>query len=394
MVAHTPFGEGWMSRRLLALLLVLGVSMTTLGPLAPPPAYSAEEHVIGAEDLLQIEVWDPASDKKEMDKEVPVRLDGKISFPLVGELQAAGLTASQLTEAVTKELSKSVRNPNVTVVVKEIRSFRVFVLGRIAKPGAYALKPGLPVLQALTLAGGLAEGADLSAAYIVRGGQRMPVNLRRLIQEADLSQNLVLKSDDTLVVPEIVSGGNPQEVLERRIYVLGKVQKPGVYTIRHEVPIIHAIFLAGGLIEPAADLAGAFVIRGAERLPVDLRRLIQGGDLSQNLMIRNEDTIVVPEGGEVQNAVFIMGEVIKPGAYPRAEALTLMKLVSMAGGFGKFAAPSRITLIRDTGGRNGTAKSTQKRIRVNVNAIQSDPGANPDIALLPGDVVIVPQTLF
>ena len=394
MVARTPFGEGRMSRRLLALLLVLGVSMTTLGPLAPPPAYSDEEHVIGAEDLLQIEVWDPASDKKEMDKEVPVRLDGKISFPLVGELQAAGLTASQLTEAVTKELSKSVRNPNVTVVVKEIRSFRVFVLGRIAKPGAYALKPGLPVLQALTLAGGLAEGADLSSAYIVRRGERIPVNLRRLIQEADLSQNLVLKSDDTLVVPEIVSGANPQEVLERRIYVLGKVQKPGVYTIRHEVPIIHAIFLAGGLIEPAADLAGAFVIRGAERLPVDLRRLIQGGDLSQNLMIRNEDTIVVPEGGEVQNAVFIMGEVIKPGAYPRAEALTLMKLVSMAGGFGKFAAPSRITLIRDTGGRNGTAKSTQKRIRVNVNAIQSDPGANPDIALLPGDVVIVPQTLF
>lgn len=394
MVARTPFGEGRMSRRLLALLLVLGVSMTTLGPLAPPPAYSDGEHVIGAEDLLQIEIWDPASDKKEMDKEVPVRLDGKISFPLVGELQAAGLTASQLTEAVTKELSKSVRNPNVTVVVKEIRSFRVFVLGRVAKPGAYALKPGLPVLQALTLAGGLAEGADLPAAYIVRGGERIPVNLRRLIQEADLSQNLVLKSDDTLVVPEIVSGANPQEVFERRIYVLGKVQKPGVYTIRHEVPIIHAIFLAGGLIEPAADLAGAFVIRGTERLPVDLRRLIQGGDLSQNLMIRNEDTIVVPEGGEVQNAVFIMGEVIKPGAYPRAEALTLMKLVSMAGGFGKFASPSRITLIRETGGRNGTAKSAQKRIRVNVNAIQSDPVANPDIALLPGDVVIVPQTLF
>src|SRR3989440_1744121 len=172
MGARTPFGGGRMSRRLLALLLVLGVSMTTLGPLAPPPAYSDEEHVIGAEDLLQIEVWDPASDKKEMDKEVPVRLDGKISFPLVGELQAAGLTASQLTEAVTKELSKSVRNPNVTVVVKEIRSFRVFVLGRIAKPGAYALKPGLPVLQALTLAGGLAEGADLSAAYIGRRRER------------------------------------------------------------------------------------------------------------------------------------------------------------------------------------------------------------------------------
>jgi len=250
------------------------------------------------------------------------------------------------------------------------------------------------VLQALTLAGGLTEGADLPAAFVVRSGERIAVNLRRLIQEADLSQNLVLKTDDTLVVPEIVFGANPQEVLERRIYVLGKVQKPGVYTIRGEVPIIHAIFLAGGLVEPAADLAGAFVIRGNQRLPVDLRRLIQGGDLSQNVMIRHEDTIVVPEGGEVQNAVFIMGEVVKPGAYPRADALTVMKLVSMAGGFAKYAAPSRVTLIREMGGRNGTPRGKQTRMRVNMNAIERDPKANPDIALEPGDVVIVPQTLF
>ena len=96
----------------------------------------------------------------------------------------------------------------------------------------------------------------------------------------------------------------------------------------------------------------------------------------------------------MQNAVFIVGEVLKPGAYPRADALTLMKLVSMAGGFAKFAAPSRVTLIREAGGRNGTPKGTRTRLRVNVNAIQSDPKANPDIALEPGDVVIVPQTLF
>jgi len=379
---------------ILAVVLVVTVVLAMLAPLAPTVALGDDEHVIGAEDLLQIEIWDPAADKKEMDKEVAVRLDGKISFPLIGEVHAAGLTASQLTEAVTKELSKSVKNPNVTVVVKEIRSFRIFVLGRVAKPGAYAIKPGLPVLQALTLAGGLTEGADLPAAYVVRSGERIAVNLRRLIQEADLSQNLVLKTDDTLVVPEIVFGANPQEVLERRIYVLGKVQKPGVYTIRGEVPIIHAIFLAGGLVEPAADLAGAFVIRGNQRLPVDLRRLIQGGDLSQNVMIRHEDTIVVPEGGEVQNAVFIMGEVVKPGAYPRADALTVMKLVSMAGGFAKYAAPSRVTLIREMGGRNGTPRGKQTRMRVNMNAIERDPKANPDIALEPGDVVIVPQTLF
>ncbi len=382
---------------LIAPFVVLVFLTVTFGSAAAPPAYADQEHVLGVDDLLQIQVSEPLSDKKDVDREVPVRLDGKIALPLVGEVQAAGLTASQLADLLVKELSKSVKNPNVSVVVKEIRSFRVFLMGRVLKPGAYPLKLGAPVLQALTLAGGLVEGADLSASYVVRGGGRIPVDLRRLIQEADLSQNLPLQPDDILVVPEIAAGANLQEVLERRIYVLGKVQKPGVYTIRQEIPILHAIFLAGGLVEPAANLAGAFVIRGKERIPVDLRRLIQNGDLSQNLLIRHEDTIVVPEGGEMLNTVFIMGEVNKPGAYPRAEALTLMKLVSLAGGFARFAAPSRVTLIRESAadGENGAPAGKHKtRLRVDVNAIQRDPAANPDITLAPGDIVVVPQTLF
>ena len=380
--------------RTAVVVLILVVALATFAPSATPPAYSDQAHVIGPEDVLQIEVWDPLADKKEVEREVPVRLDGKISFPLAGEVQAAGLTAAQLTDALVKELSKSVKNPTVFVSVKEIRSFRVFLAGRVAKPGAYAFRPGIPVLQALTIAGGLAEGADLPAAYLVRKGQRIPIDLRRLYQEADLSQNIALQTDDVLIVPEIAAGANPQEVVERRIYILGRVQKPGVYTIRQEIPVLHAIFMAGGVVEPTANLAGAFVIRGKERIPVDLRRLIQQGDLSQNVLIRPEDTIVVPEGGEVQNSVFIMGEINKPGAYARAEALTLMKLLSLAGGFSKFASPSRITLIRENRADVSPNLKQHVRLRVDVNAIQRDPKAHPDIALEPGDVVIVPQTLF
>jgi polysaccharide export outer membrane protein len=375
-------------------VLVLVLALATFAPSAAPPAYSDEAHVIGPEDVLQIEVWDALADKKEVEREVAVRLDGKISFPLAGEVQAAGLTAAQLTDALVKELSKSVKNPTVFVSVKEIRSFRVFLTGRVAKPGAYAFRPGIPVLQALTIAGGLAEGADLPAAYLVRKGQRIPIDLRRLYQDADLSQNIALQTDDVLVVPDIVAGANPQEVVERRIYILGRVQKPGVYTIRQEIPVLHAIFMAGGVVEPTANLAGAFVIRGKERISVDLRRLIQQGDLSQNVLIRPEDTIVVPEGGEVQNSVFIMGEINKPGAYTRAEALTLMKLLSLAGGFSKFAAPSRVTLLRENRADVSPDVKQHVRLRVDVNAIQRDPKGHPDIALEPGDVVIVPQTLF
>jgi polysaccharide biosynthesis/export protein len=374
-----------------------------------------DEYVIGVDDVLNVQVWD----YKELDQTMPVRPDGKISFPLVGEVRAAGLTASQLTELLTERLSRSVKSPNVSVVVREIKSLRVFFVGQVARPGAYPIKPGTPLLQALTLAGGLAPGADLAAAYVVRENQRIALDLRRLIQDADLTQNIALRTDDTVVVPDLVAGANPQELSERRIYVLGRVQRPGVYTIRQEVPILHAIFLAGGFVEPAAapraapgagaaaapppmegdrgDLANAFVIRGKERIPVDLRRLIQKGDLSQNLMIRHEDTIVVPDGGDLRNSVFIMGEVTRPGSYARAEALSLMKLVSLAGGFTRFAAPGRITILRENGHEKtqGALSARDKvSLRIDVNAIQRNPAENPDPYLEPGDVVVVPQTLL
>jgi polysaccharide export outer membrane protein len=352
---------------------------------------------------------------------MPVRPDGKISVPLVGELRASGLTAAQLTDVLTERLSRSVRNPNVSVVVKEIRSLRVFFIGQVARPGVYPIRPGTPVLQALTLAGGLTAGADLSAAYVVRDSQRIAVDLHRLVQDADLSHNIPLRTDDTVVVPELISSVNPHELSERRIYVLGRVRRPGVYTIRHEVPILHAIFLAGGFIDtvpPAAsavgaanggamppppasgdrgDLSNAFVIRGKDRIPVDLRRLIQRGDLSQNVMIRHEDTIVIPEGGDLQNAVFIMGEVARPGYYPHADAMSLMKLVSLAGGFTRFAGSGRITILRENGHDNGNGavpSREKRRLRVDARGIADDPKGNPDPTLQAGDVVVVPQSLF
>jgi polysaccharide export outer membrane protein len=287
---------------------------------------------------------------------------------------------------LTKRLSTAVKNPNVSVMVKEIRSFRVHFVGKIVRPGVYPIKAGTPLLQALTLAGGPSENADLVATYIIRGEKTMPIDLRKLIQEGDLSKNIKLEREDTIVVPEIATGSNPQEMLDRRIYVLGKVAKPGVYTLKQDVPVLHALFLAGGVAD-SGDLAAAFIIRGKDRIPVDLWRLIQKGDLSQNVMIKHEDTVVIPAGGELQNAVYIMGEVAKPGVYSQPEALSLLKLVTLAGGFTKFAAPGRATLIR----RDGEKKTLMK---VDLKDIMNDPKANEDLSLRPGDVLIVPERLF
>jgi polysaccharide biosynthesis/export protein len=349
---------------------------------APPPTAEQDEYTLGIDDLLHVVVWD----NKELEQDVVVRPDGKISFPLAGEIYVRGLTVPKVEQLLKERLSTSVKNPSVSVIVKEIRSFRVYLVGRVAKPGVYPIKAGTPLLQALTLSGGTVEGADLPAAYIIRADKKIPVDLRRLVQDGDLSKNLKLETEDTIVVPEIAIGANPQEVLERRIYLLGKVAKPGVYTLKSDVPLLHAIFLAGGVTE-GADLAAAFVMRGKEKIPVDLWRLIQKGDVTQNLMIKHEDTIVVPSGGDMQNAVYVMGEVMKPGLYPQPEALTLLKLVTLAGGFTKYAAPSRATLIR----RDGDKKTL---LRVDLKDIMNNPKVNEDLALKPGDVLIVPERIF
>jgi len=361
-----------------AVLLLL-----TIGLLVAGPARGEEdEYVIGADDLLHIVVWD----NKDLEQQVVVRPDGKISFPLAGELKAAGLTVPQLTEALTERLAKLLKDPNVSVMVKEIRSFRVYFIGRVARPGSYPIKPGTPLLQALTVAGGYSEGADLPAAYVIRGDQKIPVDLRRLVQDGDLEKNIPLQSDDTVVVPEIVIGTNPQEMLERRIYMLGSFNRPGVYTLKSEVPILHALFLAGG-VAPGGNMAAAFVVRDEQKIPVDLWSLLQKGDISQNLMIKHEDTIVIPSGGELQNAVYVMGEVNKPGLYPQPETLTILKLITVAGGFTRLAAPARASLIRQNGDK-------KVQMRINLNDILSDPAKYEDIPLKPGDVVVVPERWF
>ena len=377
-------GMTWRTRRrrimksfftgLLIVLSALGGGMVA--------GAAEEEYRIGTEDVLHVIVWD----NKDLEQTVMVRPDGKISFPLAGEIQAQDLTVPELTAALARRLSASVKNPNVSVMVKEIRSFRVHVIGKIVNPGVYPIKGGTPLLQVLALAGGTSENADLSAAYIIRGDKKLPTDLRKLIQEGDLSKNVRLEREDTIVVPEISLGSNPQEMQDRRIYMLGKVVKPGVYTLKQDVPILHALFLAGGVAE-GGDMAAAFVIRGKQKYPVDLWKLIQKGDVSQNVMIKHEDSVVIPSGGELQNAVYIMGEVMKPGVYSQPEALSLLKLVSLAGGFTKFAAPSRATLIR----RQGDTKILKK---VDLKDIMNDPQAHEDLSLQPGDVLIVPERLL
>jgi len=158
-------------------------------------------YVIGAQDVLDISVWK----ETELTRVVPVRPDGKISLPLLNDVQAAGLTPAQLAAEITTSLKRFVTDPQVTVIVTQINSQRVYILGEVTRAGAYPLLPGMTVLQALSSAGGFTQFANLKKIYVLRQEngkqQKFPFNYKDVIGGKQPEQNIVLKAGDTIVVP-------------------------------------------------------------------------------------------------------------------------------------------------------------------------------------------------
>ena len=167
----------------------------------PVAATTDPAYLIGEEDVLNVSVWK----EPEVTRTVPVRPDGKISLPLLNDVQAAGLTPPQLAMLITEKLRKFMAEPQVTVIVTTINSRRVYILGEVNRAGAFPLLPGMNILQALSSAGGFTPFAKQKDIYVLReeNGQqlRFPFNYKEVIKGKRPEQNVVLKPGDTIVVP-------------------------------------------------------------------------------------------------------------------------------------------------------------------------------------------------
>jgi polysaccharide export outer membrane protein len=166
----------------------------------PPKPEVPSDYVIGADDTLHVSVWK----ETDMNVTLPVRPDGKISLPLLNDVQAAGMTPMQLAASITEKLKKYISDPRVTVTVTAMNSQRIYVLGEVLHTGAMALLPHMTVLQALSSAG-FTQFANLKAVYLLRteNGQqvKMRFNYKDAIKGRGDQQNIVLKPGDTIVVP-------------------------------------------------------------------------------------------------------------------------------------------------------------------------------------------------
>ena len=195
---------------IVALIFVFGIPMVFSqedkeGPQKknPQPEWMpvSEGYVIGAEDVLNIHVWK----EEAFSKTLTVRMDGKISLPLIDDVQAAGYTARQLKDVLTNKLKEFVESPNVSVTVVEANSYKVYISGQVKSPGVYRLRTETSLLQFISMVGGFTDWANQSKIIVIskENGKekRVIINYKKIVQGKDLGSNIILKAGDTIIVP-------------------------------------------------------------------------------------------------------------------------------------------------------------------------------------------------
>ncbi len=267
------------------ILLIVALSF-----LVPAIVSGGETFIIGPEDMLQITVWG----NPDLNVTIPVRPDGLISVPLVGDVKAEGMTPAQLKEHLEKEYMKFIKTPTVSVVVTAVNSFKVYIIGGgiatgSGSSGAISLKRNTTLLQLLAQMGTL-QNADLKSAYISRAGKKLKVDFMKLITDGDVSQDAELKRDDIIFIP-------PD--LVNRIKVVGAVKNPGMFPYVKGMTALDAVLSAGGFTEFARQNSVEIVRQeGSEvkNIEAKLKDVIKDGDLSQNVYLKPGDMINVKSG--------------------------------------------------------------------------------------------------
>ncbi len=245
----------------------------------------SSSYVIGSPDVLSITIWN----QEDLTGRYTVEIDGTFTFPLVGRVQAAGLTLRNFEEELKRLLADGFfKNPQVTVAIEEYRSQRVFIVGEVRQPGTYPLTGGMRLIEALATAGSTLGSASGEVVVVRAPGAGAPllpgqddtaetisVDLREL-QSGATSQNVQLRDGDTIFVP-----------LAETIYVFGQVRHPGSYPIQKDTTVLQALSLAGGVTEfGATNRINIVRLVGGEQVEVRVKL---------NDLVSPGDTIMVPE---------------------------------------------------------------------------------------------------
>jgi polysaccharide export outer membrane protein len=355
-------------RTAILVLVLVGQSMIIAPVLKAQPAPSVEAYVLGPGDTIDVVIYGEA----DLSRSVTVKPDGTVSLALLGEVKAAGKTTKQLSDELVRLYKKYLKQPSISVTVREFRVERIYILGQVSRPGEYQLRPATGVMELLASAGGPTNRADLAKVVVIRGKtEAMQLNLLEAFV-ANRNPDVRLLAGDVLFIPET----------DRRTVILGQVNRPGAYELLQGQRISDLIAAAGG-VTPRAAPDKAFVVRGQEQIAVDLQKVL-AGDVPANIALLPGDMMVVPES---QNRIAVMGAVRNPGTFNLVQDMKLVDAIALAGGTTDRAAVTQVMIVRVEGGK-------PKPITANLERALRGQDISQNLALQTGDVIFVPERGF
>jgi polysaccharide export outer membrane protein len=283
------------------------------------------EYKIGALDILEIT---SRTGSEHTTDTVMVRSDGTISYAFVDDLPVEGITVSELDARLTERLSVFIKKPRIDVTVKEFKSKSALVMGEVgafryahyeAASGRIYLKGKMTLLDLLVMAGGYTKDADIKSVKLIRGDESYLINLYDLIYRGEVEQNVIIDDGDVIDVPELPEYGE-------RVYVLGEVQRQGVYSLKDVPDLLAALSFAGSYTRTAIE-ENTLIIRGYEPgaeplvLTADVSAILKKGDVKQNVSLMDGDIVYVPRKriGDINefivNTVPLLDYLLYPGKY-------------------------------------------------------------------------------
>lgn len=254
------------------------------------PALVAEANYrIVEDDVLRLDVW---GEPQLSGMQFQVTPGGKINVPYLGDMPVVGLTQTEVSQLIAKKLADAgiVYDAKVQVSMITLHKSQVHVLGAVTRPGTFDFKDGNRVLEGVAQGGSYSEDALLEGASLTHkdSDKPIPIDLKKLLA-GDHSQNYVLQNGDVIYIPH--------EDYKNKFYVLGQVNRPGQYSLKDRTTILAAISLAGGVSDRGA-IRSTVVMRGdpakPEKVKADFKKLFDKGDLSQDLVLKPGDIVVVP----------------------------------------------------------------------------------------------------
>ena len=431
----------------------IDIALRPAAALTPAVATSTPAHPLQPDDVLVIEV----ASEPAISGQYTVKPSGTIILPMVGEIPVTDLTLAELTGVLTQRLKQFVVQPVVSVDLLSAITRLVNIVGQVSRPGLYPIDQTPTALALLAAAGGVLPNGDLGAAMLFRDGTPQKLAPEGLLAGDILPSDVPLKKGDTLVVPEkppkvvlvvgaaqtpgaiplemagnlsraILLAGGPSELADPAeayilrgteridvdlrdvmgdnpagqgsssqiplqaddvivippstgrdpVYVIGAVNAPGPKLAKSARTLSEAIVVSGGITKEA-DLADAYVMRQGQRLEADLVALIEEGEASADLALQPGDAVVVPS---TPKRIYVAGRVSAPGAYPSEEAKTVLDLWSLVG-----------SALPDADLHNCTVLRGQETISVDIEALVNQGDMRQNIALQPGDKLIVSEIL-